>query len=207
MADVRLVFLVIAAASSLAACVPRLPPAPPQAAVRQCLAELDRRGVAYEAAPMPVAASDCAVEGPVRVSAAGLTWSQPAIVACPFALTLDDFARDVVEPLAHRYFGEPATILRHYGTYACRTTRAGRDSLHAKGEAIDIAGFVLANGTTVSVERDWRSRGREGNFLLALARAACERFSVVLTPDSDPDHWNHIHLDSGRHKLCGVRGS
>jgi hypothetical protein len=203
-ARVKLAVPLIAAALGLASCAPRVPPAPTLA--RQCLAELDRRGVEYKVAPMPAASSSCAVDDPVRVSAAGVPWNQPAIVACPFALTLDDFARDVVEPLARRYFGEPVTLLRHYGAYSCRTTHGGRDSLHAKGEAIDIAAFVLADGTVVSVEQGWRGGGREGRFLHALAHAACERFSVVLTPDSDSDHANHIHLDSGRYKLCGVHG-
>jgi hypothetical protein len=203
---VKVVVLALAAAAALASCVAPPRPAPPLVA-RQCQAELDRRGVDYRVAPMAASVSACAVDDPVKVSAAGIAWSQPGIVACRFALTLDDFARDAIEPLAQRYFGTRVTSLRHYGTYACRTTRTGHESLHAQGEAIDIAGFVLADGTIVSVEHDWRSGGAPGRFLHALAREACGRFSVVLTPDFDRDHFNHIHLDSGRYKLCGVRGS
>lgn len=203
MARVKLAFLAVAAAA-LASCVAR--PPPPPAAARQCQAELDRRGIEYAPAPVAVSNSACAVDDPVRVSAAGINWNQSAIVACRFALTLDDFARDVVEPLATRYFGERVTLLRHYGAYSCRTTRSGRESLHAKGEAIDIAGFVLADGTVISVEHDWSRRGPRGRFLHAVAHAACARFGVVLTPDSDRDHFNHIHVDSGPYKLCGMRG-
>lgn len=199
----KLALVALAAAAALVACVARPPPAAP----RQCQAELDRRGVAYAVAPMPASAAACAVDDPVRVSAARIAWSQPTIVACRFALTLDDFTRAVVEPLAQRYFGQRITLLRHYGAYSCRTTRTGHDSLHAKGEAIDIAGFVLADGTVISVEHDWRRGGVRGRFLHELAREACGRFSVVLTPDSDRDHFNHIHLDSGRYTLCGVRSS
>ncbi len=202
----KLAFLLIAAAMLLASCAARVPP-PASHVAGQCLAELDRLGVAYAVTPEPAASSYCAVDEPVRVSAAAIQWSRPAIVACPFAVTLDDFSRDAIEPLARRYFGEPVTLLRHYGAYSCRTTHGGRDSLHAKGEAIDIAAFVLADGRVVSVERDWRRGGTEGRFLHALAHAACQSFSVVLTPDSDSDHADHIHLDSGRYKLCGVRGS
>jgi hypothetical protein len=203
---VKLVLFALAAAAALASCVAPPRPAPPLVA-RQCQAELERRGVEYRVAPVAASASDCAVDDPVKVSAAGIAWSQPGIVACRFALTLDDFTRDAVEPLARRYFGEGVSLLRHYGTYSCRTTRTGHESLHAQGEAIDIAGFVLADGTVISVEHDWRSGGARGRFLHDLARQACGRFSVVLTPDSDRDHFNHIHLDSGPYKLCGVRSS
>jgi hypothetical protein len=190
----------------LASCAARVPPPAPAAAL-QCQAALDRLGVRYAVAAQPAASSACAVDDPVRVSAADIAWSRPAIVACPFALTLDEFARDVVDPLALKYFGERVTLLRHYGAFACRTTHSGHDSLHARGEAIDIAAFVLADGRVVSVERDWRRGGTDSRFLHALAHAACRDFSVVLTPDSDRDHADHIHLDSGRYKLCGVRGS
>ena len=200
----KLALIALAATAALAACVAR---PPPPAALRQCQAELDRRGVAYAVAPMAASQSACTVDDPIKVSTAEIAWNQPAIVACGFALALDDFTRETVEPLAKRYFGERITLLRHYGAYSCRTTRTGHDSLHAKGEAIDIAAFVLADGRVVSVERDWRSGGVRGRFLHALAREACGRFSVVLTPDSDRDHFNHIHLDDGRYKLCGARGS
>ena len=200
----KLAILALAAGAVALACCARPPPPPqPLSALGQCHAELDRRGIAYVTAPIQAATASCAVDDPVQVSAAEIAWSQPAIVACRFAVTLDDFARDSVEPLAKRYFGEGVSILHHYGAYSCRTTSSGRPSLHAKGEAIDLAGFVLEDGTVISVEHDWRRRGPRSQFLHALARAACGRFSVVLTPDSDKDHLNHIHLDSGPYKLCG----
>ena len=200
----KVALLAAAAVASLAACVAR---PPPPAAVPACQAELDRRGVDYAVAPVLASSSACTVDDPVRVSAAEMAWNQPGIVACRFALTLDDFARDVIEPLANQYFGERVAVLRHYGAYSCRTTRSGRESLHAKGEAIDIAAFVLADGTVISVEHDWHSRGKHGRFLHAVAHAACDRFGVVLTPDSDRDHFNHIHVDSSPYKLCGMRSS
>jgi hypothetical protein len=169
----------------------------------QCLAALDRLGVAYSVAPMPAGISACTVPNPVRVTAAAIAWNQPGIVACRFAVGPDDFARAAIDPLAQRYFGENVTLVTHYGTYACRTTHSGHESLHAQGEAIDIAGFVLEDGAVVSVARDWR-RGEKGRFLHAVARAACQRFSLVLTPDSDRDHWNHIHIDIGPYRRCEV---
>lgn len=197
-------------AAVLASCAPRGAPPPPVAppeafAGRQCLALLDRLGVAYEVAPVAAAAASCAVEDPVRVSAAAIPWDQSGIVACQFAVALDEFARDDVTPLATSYFGERVAEMRNFGTYACRTTHGGHESLHALGEAIDIASFILEDGSVISVERDWRAAGAKGRFLHAVARAACQQFSLVLTPDSDADHANHLHLDSGPYRKCGVR--
>ncbi len=184
----------------LAGCARHPPPSPSGA---HCLAELDQRGIGWEMAPLEVGSSACAVDTPVRVSAASIAWNQPGIVACSFALTLDAFARDDIQPLARAYFGEPVRVIRHFGTYACRPTREGKASLHAHGEAIDIAGFELEDGTVISVEHDWRDHDPRGDFLHALVRAACRRFSMVLTPDSNTDHYNHIHLDSGPYRGCG----
>ena len=196
----RLTLLCAAAAAALVASCTTRPPSPNGA---QCYAELDRRGVRWEPAAIEAGVSSCDIAVPVRVSAADVAWNQPGIVSCRFALALDSFTHDVVDPLAHATFGEGVRVVRHFGTYACRATRSGKESLHARGEAIDIAGFELDDGTVISVERDWRRRDSRGAFLHALARAACRQFSMVLTPDSDADHYNHIHLDEGPWRGCG----
>lgn len=188
----------------LASCAPRVAPPPAADSGLQCLAALDRLGVAYEPAAVHASLAQCAVENPVRVSAAAIPWNQSGIVACGFALTLDQFARDDVTPIARSLFGEGVAEMRNLGTYACRTTRGGHESLHAEGKAIDIASFILEDGSVISVERDWRNNDAKGRFLHAVVRAACNRFSLVLTPDSDRDHQNHLHLDSGPYRLCGV---
>jgi hypothetical protein len=190
----------------LAGCAAAPPPAPLRGIAGECLARLDRAGISYAPAVLPASDGACAVEAPVRVSAAGVPWNEPAVVSCGFALTLDAFLREEAMPLAKAEFGQPITRLRHFGTYACRreSGNATRWSEHAAGRAIDIAGFELADGTTISVERDWHATSGKSRFLHALARRACRRFSVVLTPDSDRDHRNHIHLDTGPWKHCGA---
>jgi hypothetical protein len=94
----------------------------------------------------------------------------------------------------------------HFGAYSCRANTGRRNQLseHAYGLAIDISGFRLSDGEIISVERDWSRPGPRGAFLHQLARAACGYFSVVLTPDSNADHFNHMHLDIGRDRLCSV---
>lgn len=182
------------------------PPVPPREAGERCLARLDRAGVSYALAAQPASVDACAVDTPVRVGATGIAWNQPGVVGCAFALQLDAFIREDVQPLARARFGQGVRQLRHFGTYACRreTGNGRRWSEHASGRAIDLAGFELEDGTTIAVERDWHGQGAKSRFLHALARRACRRFSVVLTPDSNRDHRNHIHLDDGPWRLCSA---
>ncbi|MGO8917445.1 MAG: extensin family protein [Stellaceae bacterium] len=190
----------------LAACAAAPPAAPTRQEGALCLARLDRAGVAYAVAAVPADAGACAVDTPVRVSAAGIAWSRPGVVSCAFALELDAFAREDLAPLALARFGQQVRLLRHLGTYACRreTGSSGHWSAHASGRAIDIAGVELADGTVITVEHDWRGGSANSLFLHELARRACRRFSLVLTPDSDRDHHDHIHLGDGKWRLCGA---
>lgn len=192
-------------ALALAACAAR-PAAPPPRVSRgdqQCLAELDRLGVRYRVEPITASAnSTCMVENPVLVAAATIPWSRPAVASCSFVVAFDRFEREAVRPLAMRYFGHDIRAITHFGAYSCRATRTGRESEHAKGMAMDVAGFELADGSVVSVKQDWGRRGKARDFLRAVAADACRYFNEVLTPDSDLDHADHIHLDLGPYKLC-----
>ena len=192
-------------AAVLAACAARLPPATgPEAA--QCLTQLDGAGVRYERVAMLAETSTCVIDNPVRVTLAAAAWNQPGLVSCAFAARLEEFTREVVERTARARFGEGVRGIRNLGTYSCRRENGGngRWSQHARGNAIDIAGFQLESGTVVLVANDWRGSGPKRAFLHDIARAACHRFSAVLTPDSDREHLDHIHLDAGPYRLCGA---
>jgi hypothetical protein len=169
----------------------------------QCLAALDRLGVQYQVAAATASlGSACYVETPVRVAAATVPWSQPAVTSCEFVLAFDKFEREAVRPLALRYFGADIRTVIHRGAYSCRTTRSGRESEHAHGAALDLAGFELADGRRILVKDAWRQRGPSRDFLYAVAQRACGYFNEVLDPDSDSDHVDHIHLDLGPYRLC-----
>jgi hypothetical protein len=197
--------LCLATLALLAACAPRVaaPPAPMSRGDQQCLAELNRLGVQYQVAPLPASTSAaCLVQNPVRVSAATIPFSRPTVAACAFVLEFDKFEREVIRPLAKREFGEDLKTIVHFGAYSCRTTKLGRESEHAKGMAMDVAGFELSDGTMISVKQDWGKRGKRRDFLRAVASQACRYFNEVLDPDSDLDHVDHIHIDLGRYKYC-----
>jgi hypothetical protein len=201
----ELYLLTLLVPALLAACAGPPPPAPVREGAA-CLARLDAAGVGYAPAAVPASIDACTVDTPVRVSAAGVRWNQPGLVSCGFALDLDAFIREDVQPLALAEFGQSVRQLDHFGTYACRRENGnGRHwSVHGSGRAIDLAGFVLADGTRIRVERDWSGSGAKSRFLHDVARRACARFSLVLTPQSDREHHNHIHIDEGPWKLCGA---
>lgn len=142
------------------------------------------------------------MQDPVRVVAATAEWNRPAIASCPFVLGFDNFERDIIRPAAKRYLGQEIKSIIHLGAYSCRGTKAGRESEHAKGMALDFAGVELADGRAILVKAEWSRQSPAGNFLHDIAAEACRYFNVVLTPDSDLDHADHIHLDLGPYRLC-----
>ena len=196
--------LVALAAAALGDCGG--PPSPQQSSAA-CLAELDANAVAYRAIAMSEAQYPrCAVPTPVRVTAAGVRLSRPAAMSCFLAARLDEFERGALQRAAMNDLGHPVVRIDHLGAYSCRANTGRHDQLseHSYGLAIDISGFRLSDGETVSVEHDWSRPGPKGTFLHHVARAACGYFSVVLTPSSNADHFNHFHLDLGPRRLCSV---
>ncbi len=173
---------------------------------RACLARLAAQEVLYRPVDS-VSAPDsrCHVDTAVRVSRVEAGLNHPALMSCGLASRLDDFEREVVQPLAKAELGQRVVRINHLGSFSCRAVNGGsRLSQHALGLAIDIGGFRLSDGSTVSVEHDWREPGPKRLFLRHVARRACGFFSVVLTPDSNAEHHNHIHLDIGPDRLCSV---
>ena len=191
-------------ALTLAACSAALPPPKTLSSGEQCLADLEAEGVRYQPAAVPVSTGPCAVVNPVKVASAGVPWNQPAVMTCALANRVDRFYTEAVEPLAQRHLGTAIARMDNFGAYSCRREigQAGRWSEHAAGRAIDVSGFITADGGRISVEQDWNRPGPKRDFLHAVASRACDYFSVVLSPDSDRYHYNHLHFDIGTWRLC-----
>jgi hypothetical protein len=173
----------------------------------QCLAELDSHAIAYRTAALEGTKDErCRVDTAVRVSRIEVALNHPATMSCRLAVRIDAFERTVLQRLALADLGRAVVRVDHLGAYSCRASTGNRNQLseHAYGMAIDIAGFRLADGSEVSVERDWWAPGRKRDFLHHLAHSACGYFSVVLTPSSNRDHFNHMHFDIGPDRLCSV---
>ena len=122
---------------------------------------------------------------------------------CEMISALHKWEKEVVQPLAMRYFQQPVVKVREMGTYSCRNIAGTNNrSLHSVAGAIDIGGFTLQNGRYIDVERDWGKRTVESRFLADVNRQSCRIFNTVLGPNYNYDHRNHFHLDIGRYKTC-----
>jgi hypothetical protein len=141
----------------------------------------------------------CGIEEPVRLrSVGGVTLSSAAIMDCTTAAALLSWVQNSAQPR----FNNQLAQLQTMGSYDCRprNNQAGaRLSEHGKGRAIDIGGFVLASGETVTVLRDWGGRGW-GETLRALHREACGIFGTVLGPNANRQHANHFHFDTAEYR-------
>ena len=182
-----------------------------------CLNELgDMRAVFQPIEAFGEPQEGCGIANPVKISAGAVAWNRPGVLTCPMARTVVRFEAEVVQPAAMARFGQAVKKIHHAGTYDCRVrrnstqmaaslggSRGGRLSEHAKGQAMDIVAFELADGTMVSVKKVWRGAGAKSAFLQEVARASCSTFNVVLTPNHDRLHQDHLHLDIGPHTLCG----
>ncbi len=147
--------------------------------------------------PIPGRINGCGIAEPVRITAIdGIAINQSATINCDTARTLQGWLRDAVVPEVGRRGGGVATV-RVIASYSCRTrnSRPGaRISEHATGNAVDIAGIGLSDGSELTVLSDWGS-GAEGRILRNLHEAACGPFGTVLGPNSDRYHQDHFHFD------------
>ncbi|MDR5654918.1 extensin family protein [Ruixingdingia sedimenti] len=143
----------------------------------------------------------CGIEKPVRVSAVGgIALSQGALMDCPTAQALHRWVENGVKP-AFGATGGGVVKMQVAAHYVCRgrnNKKGAKLSEHAKGKAIDISAFVLADGTTLTVLRDWR--GNRGRPIRAAHKAACGPFGTTLGPGSDGYHEDHLHLDSASYR-------
>ncbi|MBW6506334.1 MAG: extensin family protein [Rhodobacteraceae bacterium] len=153
-----------------------------------------------EIAVIPAAARGCGLSGGVAVTAvAGIPLSQPAQIDCTTAKALKTWVEDGVIPAIGRKGGGLAR-LDVVASYTCRPRNnvpGARVSEHGAGHAVDVAGFTLANGSTLTVARDW---GRETKIMRAIHASACGPFGTVLGPRSDANHQDHFHVDTARYR-------
>ncbi|MDP3854757.1 extensin family protein [Phenylobacterium sp.] len=170
---------------------------------RACRAVLREGGVGFWEVPIRVDGV-CAVLNAGRLQG-GVTPLRPAgpVMTCPQALAYAFWDRHALRPAARETLGARVVEVGHYGTYACRRV-GGRDGLseHAFANALDVAEVRLADGRRVSVLKDFKSDGANGVFLRRVRTGACRWFHVTLSPDYNAAHRDHLHLDSGRYRVC-----
>ena len=174
-----------------------------------CRALLRQAGAEDVAVPARLSPPSCGYSngmrlagGPVRYAPSGL------VTACPVAAALHLFDTRVVQFAALRHFNSRVVSIEHFGSYSCRRLYGrseGEFSEHATANAVDIAGFVLADGTRIRVISDWPGDGPKADFLREVRDGACDLFATVLSPDYNAAHRDHLHLDQAKRGEMGFR--
>ena len=148
----------------------------------------------------------CGLEAPLKVTAladATVALNSTQTLDCPMTAALEDWLRDVVQPIALARFGQPVTQIDTMGAYACRPIdghSSNRLSEHSFGNAVDIGAFHFGDGRRLTVEKGWtKGDAQQKAFLREVQAGACNIFTTVLAPGSNVDHYNHIHLDLAMH--------
>ena len=155
--------------------------------------------------------SVCGAERPFELAATdgGRVALRPvALLRCPMIPQVNRWVSTVIEPAARRIYGVPLAELRIAGSYSCRPMNnsfGAHLSEHGHANALDVSGFVLADGRSISVKKGWRGDYRDRAFLRAVQAGACENFTTVLSPDYDSNHHDHLHVDLARRGSDGLR--
>ena len=174
-----------------------------------CRALLTRAGVAYAALPPRHDGPQCGYDDGIRLPVGGsrrIAFAPGGLgVACPVAAALAMWEWTVVQPAAQARFGSPVARIEHLGSYNCRRIGGGNAwSEHATASAIDVSGFRLADGTRITVARDWHDPAKNA-FLREVRDGACKLFATTLSPDYNAAHADHLHLDQANRGRLGWR--
>lgn len=154
--------------------------------------------------------SVCGTDRPYEVIAVddGRVQLKPvALLRCPMIPQIERWMREHVTPAALYHFGSEVTEIKVAGSYNCRPInhKAGNKlSEHGYANALDVSGFTLANGRTISLKRDWNGDHAERAFLRAAHQGACQHFTTVLGPEYNRLHHDHFHVDLARRGRDGL---
>jgi hypothetical protein len=189
-----------AAATPAATVTP--PPAPAPAPVVEAWTDAEQAATLRECvqllAPVavdiavedPVKHGQCGTPAPVLVRSIGTTdkveLSPAPTMNCRLAAQLAGWVETVLQPTAREVLGTRITRIVGASSYSCRNIynmAVGPLSEHATGAAIDIAGFVTADGRTIRVAKAWGPTERdiaEAHRKEIAAQASAKKASAAL---------------------------
>lgn len=207
---VLLIFLALSACMSGPKAYQRPPVQPPvrgtdTAALRQCIAKMDRIVARYALLPDRTFAGQCSALGAVQLRDIGTPVTNLGAMTCNLGYAFTLWVQSDLQVPAMGEFGSPVVKVETMGTYNCRNVNGaatGRLSEHAFANAVDVSAFILQDGRRISVLGGWNGDEREGRFLRTVRNSACRRFNTVLSPDYNSAHRDHLHFDMGRGPFC-----
>jgi len=175
-------------------------------AYRQCLADFAKLDVKIQPLPDRTFPNGCSATHAVKLVAIGIPITNLGAMKCAMALPFTRWVREIVSQQSIPTLGKPVIRIESYGTFACRPKNnvKGADiSEHGRANAVDISAFVLQGGRRITVAADWNGPDPKARaFLRAVHQAACHRFAIVLGPDANAYHRDHLHFDMGSGRYC-----
>lgn len=205
-------------AGNVAPEVPAKPENPPieredEADYAACLKDLRDAGVNFDEHARIDDGNGCGIDKPlvVRDILPGVTLKPEATMRCKTALQLNRWIKGSVTPSGELAFGKDRKItsVSQATSYSCRNrnnAETGKLSEHARGNAIDIAGFTFSDGSQVEIAPREEDSTLTGAFERAITASGCLYFTTVLGPASDEAHQTHLHLDilarKGGYRYC-----
>lgn len=122
---------------------------------------------------------ECGTPAPILLKSLGtnpkLVFQPAAEVNCQMAVALGEWATETLQPAAREIYSSDVTRIVGSSGYSCRNRyglASERLSEHALANAIDIAGFGLANGRVIKVTTSWGTTERDR---IAAAKAAAAK--------------------------------
>ncbi len=170
-----------------------------------CTAALQTSALEYAPLPDRQTGPGCGLRNAVLISDSPTDLSAAFSLSCPAAIAFALWERHVLHVAASTYLEQGIQRIDHFGSYACRNVygrTSARRSQHATADAIDIAGFVLADGTSIRIVNAWGADDAHSQFLRAVRDGACQYFDAVLGPDYNAAHRDHFHFDRGPYRTC-----
>lgn len=174
-----------------------------------CLADLNQIGARFDALPDAYTAPGCNKLGTVQLASLSGDRSNFGVsnlgpVKCDTARAFGNWARYGVDRAARQILGTSLVRIETMGSYACRNIAgSNKRSAHATADAIDVSGFLLADGRRIDLKSDWDGgTPAEREFLRVVHKSACKRFGTVLGPEYNRAHEDHFHLEGTGAKFC-----
>lgn len=168
-----------------------------------CRAAFARAGKAVTIESARIESAQCSKEDTIKLSGLSTATLRIEETRCAIAARLFMWEHNVVQPAARKYFNEPVAELLHFGFYSCRNIRgSSATSEHATASAFDISGFPLRDGKLITLKQQWQGSQPQAKFLREVRDGACDYFNVVLSPDYNADHHDHLHVDMGWYRTC-----
>ncbi len=162
----------------------------------------------------PISEGQCGTQSPLSVTGVltngrMVPLSGPATLTCGMASVLPTWVSAVDSYLKGHDNTEIESVI--VGTsYMCRNVNnasTGNLSDHAFADALDVVGFKLKDGRTVTILEGWPGTPEQGSSIVRYAHdAACSSFMTVLGPEANALHRDHLHVDLLCHgKNCTAR--